>query len=161
MKKIRQYFDFTIDKIILIIVLLSIIFFPPLTKFIISQQKGDKKTLNLTVKDCKLTVEVADTDIQRAAGLMFRKELKQDEGMLFVFDKPEKPSFWMKNTSIPLSLAYIDENFVIKEIIDLKPYDLTGKAAKDEVLYSLEVNSGWFKKNSIKEGDIIKGIKRE
>lgn len=144
------------NKIIFIIVILCIIVFPPIVKYILSFSENQKITI--TIKKYKLIVEIADSKLTRTAGLMFRKELGLNEGMLFVFETEKKVSFWMKNTSIPLSIAFIDRNGVITEILDLKPNDLTSKKSKKKVKYALEVNQDYFRKNDVKAGDKIEGL---
>ncbi len=104
----------------------------------------------------KLKVETAETDMERQIGLMYRKKLPPDQGMLFIFQKEEKLSFWMKNTCIPLSIAYISENGIINEIYDMKPLDISiVYPSKKKAKFALEVNRGWFKKNEIKAGSKI------
>ncbi len=114
-----------------------------------NSQKCDA-ILNLDGKN--LYIEIADDDSTRELGLMFRKQLHQNSGMLFVFDREQILSFWMKNTRIPLSLAYIKKSGVISQIFDMKPYDERPHMSKEKVLYALEVNRGWFSKNNIRPG---------
>lgn len=104
-------------------------------------------------KPVPLQAEIADTEPLRRKGLMHRKELPGDRGMLFVFEKPAHQNFWMKNTSIPLSIAYISASGVINEIYDMKPLDtsVTYPSARP-ARYALEVNRGWFEKNNITRG---------
>ena len=137
--------------------LLSIIACPPLARKMLAGQESTKKTLILREK--KLLVEVADTAEKRTGGLMFRDKLDKDAGMLFVFEKSAKTSFWMYNTTIPLSIAFIDEKGIILQIEDMKPKDLTPIYSKYKVLYALEVNQGWFETNKIKIGDVVKNLK--
>lgn len=144
------------SKTIFIIVVLCVIVFPPAVRYILASSENQKITI--TIKKNKLIVEIADTELKRAAGLMFREKLGDNEGMLFVFDNEQKVSFWMKNTAIPLSIAFIDKNFAITEILDLKPNDLKSKKSKKKVKYALEVNKNYFIKNDIKAGDVIKGL---
>ncbi|HNW30052.1 MAG TPA: DUF192 domain-containing protein [Spirochaetota bacterium] len=100
-----------------------------------------------------LQVELADTEPLRMKGLMGRKTMREDRGMLFVFDREQKMNFWMKNTYIPLSIAYINKIGVINEIRDMKPLDtsVTYPSAMP-ALYALEVNQGWFARNNITKG---------
>lgn len=100
-----------------------------------------------------LLVEVAADSESRHQGLMDRKFLKDDHGMLFVFEEEEKASFWMKNTSIPLSIAFIASDGTIRQIEDLEPYSLDPVVSTRSVLFALEVNRGWFTQRNIKPGD--------
>ncbi len=111
----------------------------------------------------KLEVEVAQSFSERYKGLMHRQSLHKNSGMLFVFDRPQKLSFWMKNTYIPLSIAYIDKEKVIKEIYEMKPQSLLERTQHTEdypsqcdCQYALEVNQGWFKENKVKAGDVLR-----
>ncbi|MFH1824116.1 MAG: DUF192 domain-containing protein [Candidatus Firestonebacteria bacterium] len=146
---------FVLDKIFLILFSILILLFPPIVRIVSSQEK---EKINISINEHKLTVEIADTIAKRAIGLMFKSELKWDEGMLFVFSTSQYVSFWMKDTKISLSLAFIDEKGVITEILDLKPYDLSKRTSKTKIKYALEVNQGWFKKKKIKIGDTVKGL---
>jgi len=103
----------------------------------------------------KLTVELALTPDQQEKGLMFRKNLGEDEGMLFVFNSDQHLSFWMKNTEIPLSIAYIASDGTIRDIFDLEPRSLAPVPSTRSVRYALEVNRGWFEKAGLREGDRI------
>jgi uncharacterized membrane protein (UPF0127 family) len=86
---------------------------------------------------------------------MNRDVLEENSGMLFVYNSPIQTSFWMKNTRIPLSIAFIDENNQIFQIEDLTPGDLNSVKSKKPSKYALEVNKGWFKENGISIGDNI------
>ncbi len=125
---------------------------------------NDKKNSNLpvielTVDGHSLQTEVASTDEQKSIGLMHRKFMPINTGMLFVFKQPQAVSFWMRDTYIPLTIAFIDFNGRILEFRDMKPLDETPIDSKtDDVFYALEVNQGWFKQNGIKADDIIKGL---
>jgi uncharacterized protein len=103
-----------------------------------------------------LYVEIADNDEKRSLGLMFRKYLPDSVGMLFIFDSSGIYPFWMKNTYIPLSIAFIDENYKIIDIFDLEPLDETPIFPLKKFKYALEVNRNWFKRNDIKIGDKVK-----
>ena len=107
-------------------------------------------------KPVALHVEIADTDALRMKGLMDRKKLPWDRGMLFVFDRAVTQNFWMKNTHIPLSIAYISASGVINELYDMKPLDTSVTyPSSHPARYALEVNHGWFEKNNITRGCII------
>ena len=89
---------------------------------------------------------------------MHRKDLPSDQGMLFVYFRETELSFWMKNTYIPLSVAFINSDGVIVDIQHMEPETTTSHKSKKPALYALETNKGWFKKHGIKEGDRVKGI---
>ena len=109
-----------------------------------------------TGKKVGLNVEVAKTPTVREKGLMFRTSLGESEGMLFVFDKEEKLNFWMKNTYIPLDIAYINKHGVLNEIYYMAPLDISKiYSSVNPAKYALEVNAGWFNKNKIKIGSKI------
>lgn len=110
----------------------------------------------LDIEGKSLEVELAYTNEQRQKGLMYRDELGENSGMLFVFEKEQKLSFWMKNTKIPLSIAYIDKSGKILEIYDMKPYSLESVPSKrSSIMYALEVNRGYFNRNDITVGSYI------
>ena len=109
----------------------------------------------LTLKEKKIRVEVARTEREKAKGLMFRESLGKDEGMLFIYDREEMLSFWMKNTRIPLSIAFIDQQGRIVDIQDMEPFSLRTRVSARPAQYALEVNQGWFKKNGIDVGDSV------
>jgi uncharacterized membrane protein (UPF0127 family) len=104
----------------------------------------------------EITVELARTDEERSKGLMFRKNLPDGEGMLFLFDRDQLLSFWMKNTLIPLSIAYIASDGHIVEIKDMQPHDLNSVRSSRSVRYALEAPQGWFGRVNVKPGDIVK-----
>ncbi len=142
--------------LLLVLFSLSVFLCPPFSRAIARAEEWAKMTLS--IKDAKLKVEIADSPLKRAAGLMYRDSLPEDAGMLFVFLAPEKVSFWMKDTKISLSIAFIDAGGVIKEIADMQPNDMTPVTSKNKVIYALEANLGWFKEHKIKAGDIIPGL---
>jgi uncharacterized protein len=116
----------------------------------------------LKISNVPITVEVADTPQASENGLMFRDSLPEDHGMLFIFDQPKKASFWMRNTKIPLSIAYADSDGKILEIKSMNPLDETVEPSRsDEVDYALEVNQGWFTRHGITSGAKIDGIPRK
>ncbi len=103
-----------------------------------------------------LQIETADSPFKRSVGLMYRKNLEPDSGMLFVFPDSNQRSFWMKDTHIPLSIAYIDEKGIITNIENMNPLETIGVKSSRPCRYALEVNQGWFEKNGISAGDKIK-----
>jgi uncharacterized protein len=116
----------------------------------------------LKISNVPLTAEIADTPQASENGLMFRESLADDRGMLFIFERPRKAQFWMRNTKIPLSIAYIDSAGSILEIKSMKPLDETVvPSSSDHVAYALEVNQGWFSRHGIAPGAKIDGIPRK
>jgi uncharacterized membrane protein (UPF0127 family) len=103
----------------------------------------------------EITVEIARTDEEKAKGLMHRKELPDGEGMLFFYDRDQQMSFWMKNTLIPLSIAFIAADGRIIEIRDMQPHDLSSVRSSRSVRYALETPQGWFERAGVKAGDVI------
>ncbi|MDR0643100.1 MAG: DUF192 domain-containing protein [Treponema sp.] len=100
-----------------------------------------------------LRVEIARSAEEKQRGLMYRKDLAEGRGMLFIFDRDQLMSFWMKNTYIPLSIAYIRSNGTILEIWDMRPLDENPVPSSRGVRYALEVPQGWFGRAGIKAGD--------
>ncbi|OQY40348.1 MAG: hypothetical protein B6229_01980 [Spirochaetaceae bacterium 4572_7] len=131
----------------------KLIFLIPLVLFL-SCSPND--FVNLQIGESILRTEIADSDAQRTKGLMNRNSLNADSGMIFVFEKEQRVTFWMKNTSIPLSIAYISKDGKILDIYDMVPYSLEGiSSRRSSVLYALEVNKGYFKSRDIKVNNKI------
>jgi hypothetical protein len=107
-----------------------------------------------------IQAEVANTDTTRATGLMFRRSLEGNRGMLFVFSARSTHCMWMKNTFVPLSVAFIDDDGRIVNIADMTPHDETSHCAAAPVRYALEMNRGWFVSKGIKSGAKIGGLDR-
>lgn len=103
----------------------------------------------------ELTAEIADTQGTRNEGLMHRRSLPENHGMLFVFDYESQVSFWMKDTEIPLSIAFIAADGTIRQIEDMKPESMASVVSRRNVLYALEVNQGWFRDRGIEAGDKV------
>lgn len=101
----------------------------------------------------EVEVEIADDYAERQRGLMERTELAENAGMLFVFDREQQLSFWMRNTLIPLSIAYIDAEERIIDIQDMQPLDETGHPSAEPAMYALEVNQGFFDERGVRVGD--------
>jgi uncharacterized protein len=117
------------------------------------------RTVDLMVGGVPLKAEVAEDEQARQMGLMFRDSLAEDRGMLFVFDQPRQASFWMKNTKIPLSIAFLEDDRVIKEEKSMRPYDETlVQSDSDKIRYAIEVNAGWFDRHRVKSGAKVEGI---
>ena len=115
------------------------------------------QTLKVWLGTNELETELALSVQQLATGMMFRTNMAENEAMLFVFGEPCQASFYMKNTIIPLSLAYIDPVGVILELHDLQPKDETAvPAASDQVQYVLEVPQGWFTRHHVATGAVVR-----
>jgi uncharacterized membrane protein (UPF0127 family) len=115
------------------------------------------QTMKLWLGSEELVSELALTEMQQRTGMMFRTNMAENAGMLFVFGAPHRASFWMMNTVLPLSAAYIDPEGVILEIHDLQPHNTNEVvAASSRVQYVLETNQGWFKRHNIREGMVIR-----
>ena len=104
----------------------------------------------------QMKAEIARTDEERGKGLMFRKKLPDGEGMIFVFERDQQLSFWMLNTYIPLSIAFIASDGRIIEIKDMQPHDEDSVKSSRSVRYALEVPQGWFDRVNIKPGDRVR-----
>lgn len=105
-----------------------------------------------------IKAEVAANEAEREQGLMFRKNMGPNEGMVFLFGAPASVCMWMKNTLIPLSVAFIDDDGKVVNIEDMKPQSLISHCSKYPVPYALEMNQGWFKEKNIKQGSVISGL---
>ena len=110
----------------------------------------------ITVGSKALSLEVALDDAHRCQGLMFRKQLGPDEGMLFVYPYEGTLSFWMKNTYAPLSITFIRADGWILQIEDMEPLDLVTHRSRMKAKYALEMPKGWFSRNNVKVGDTVK-----
>ena len=109
----------------------------------------------------EVEVEIADEEAERRRGLMERTELAENAGMLFIFDREQPLSFWMKNTLIPLSVAYMDEEGRIVDIQDMQPLDETPHPSAEPAMYALEVNQSFFDECGVKIGDKAELPKRQ
>ena len=116
------------------------------------------REIALSINGHQLTAEVAATDSSRTTGLMHRRMMPENRGMLFVFAHPQPQSFWMMNTYLPLSIAYVDEHGVIVNITDMKPLTTAPHPSAKPAKYALEMNQGWFAKRGIKAGTRIDGL---
>ena len=117
------------------------------------------QTQILRINQWEITVEIADTQETQEKGLMWRESMEEDRGMLFVYDRDSRKSFWMKNTKIPLSIAYIGADGTIREIYDMEPLSTRTVDSRYSVRYALEVNQGAFERHGIKTGDKVEFIK--
>ena len=113
------------------------------------------KNIDLSINQHILNTEIACSESEKEYGLMNRKNLPPNTGMLFIFDRTQTLAFWMKNTLIDLSIAYVDKNWNIVDIHEMKANDLTGVISKEPVIFAIEANPHWFSKNKIKIGDKV------
>ena len=114
------------------------------------------QTMKLFVGPEVITAELAMTEIQVGTGMMFRKQMGENEGMLFVFARPHRTSFYMRNTILPLHVAYLDSEGTILELHELEALNETPvEAASNNVQFVLEMNKGWFQRHKIGVGSVI------
>jgi uncharacterized membrane protein (UPF0127 family) len=116
--------------------------------------------INLAIGGQKLTAEVAASNPERQQGLMHRRMMPENRGMLFVFTEEAQHAMWMRNTYIPLSVAFIDSKGIITNIEDMKPHTEVAHPATRPVRYALEMNLGWFAQRGIKAGVKIEGLEK-
>lgn len=123
--------------------------------FVLSLSCRGEELLQLEIGSKQFYLEIADDQEERSRGLMFRDSLKEDHGMIFIFQRDRQLSFWMKDTKIPLSLAYIDREGRIVDILPLSPGDLQSVSSSRSVRYAIELNRGAFQRAGVEEGDRI------
>jgi len=113
-------------------------------------------TAEFVIGASHVTAELARTPAQLEAGLMFRRHMDDNGGMLFMLGPEQRADFWMKNTVLPLSVAYIDRTGRIAEIYDMEPFDTNPLFShSDKIMYALEMNQGWFTLNKVAPGTVI------
>jgi uncharacterized protein len=120
----------------------------------------DSPTVQLSIKGHRLVAETATTTATRTVGLMRRFSLKPDHGMLFVFNAPQPLAFWMKNTFVPLPIAFIGVDGKILNIDDMAPQTETTHPSQGLALYALEMKKGWFAERGIVAGERIEGLEK-
>jgi uncharacterized protein len=120
-------------------------------------QPQNLPTVTLRAGFHNVVAQVARTNEQRQIGLMFRASMPVNEGMLFVFDEPSPQCFWMKNTLLPLAIAFVSDDGTIVNIDEMKPQTLNSHCSTKPVRYVLEMNTGWFAKKGLKAGDRLSG----
>jgi len=117
---------------------------------------GPKVVLHAKGGDVPVTVEIAATPERRSLGLMYRKELAAEAGMLFVFDAPEHLTFWMKNTVLPLDMIFIGDDRHVRGVVkNAVPFTTTARAVDGESRYVLEVNAGFSDRHGVAAGDAV------
>ncbi|MBC7405237.1 MAG: DUF192 domain-containing protein [Cytophaga sp.] len=129
-----------------------------LTESLVANAQTKLPIKPLSIGIYAIQAEVAATDAARQQGLMMRPKMGASEGMVFDFQAPAGVCMWMKNTLIPLSVAFIDSEGIIVNIEDMQPETTDSHCAKKVVRYALEMNQGWFKQKSIKPGIKIEGL---
>jgi uncharacterized protein len=123
-----------------------------------TQVNKDLPIIEMQIRSHKLKAEVAADNTTRTIGLMNRFSLRPDHGMLFVFDQSQPLAFWMRNTFVPLSIAYVDSKGVIVNIADMKPQDESTHPSAAPAMFALEMKQGWFKERGIVAGDRLEGL---
>ena len=121
------------------------------------QPQLDLPRTTLSVGMHRIDTQLATTPAQRQTGLMHRREMPQHEGMLFVFEQPAVQCFWMKNTLIPLTAAFVADDGAIVNLADMKPLDESSHCSAKPVRYVLEMNQGWFEQRHLKAGMKLRG----
>ncbi len=114
---------------------------------------GPDHYFDIAIEDKLIRLQLAVEAEELRRGLMYRKNMGQNEGMIFLYTKPQRMSFWMRNTPLPLDVGFISSDGVLQEFYPLYPYDETTVVSRsDELQYALELNQGWFQKNNINRG---------
>ena len=121
-------------------------------------QQNKLPVTTLTIGMHLVRAELAVNDEERSAGLMYRRAMGPNEGMVFRFPNPRQVCMWMKNTYLPLSVAFVDEDGKIINIEDMQPETEIAHCAKRSARYALEMNQGWFRKKNIKPGTVVEGL---
>ncbi len=123
-------------------------------------QEGPQLSLprtTLSVGMHQISAQVAQTPLQRQIGLMNRKDMPQHEGMLFIFEEASEQCFWMKNTLLPLTAAFVADDGTILNLADMKPQTLDSHCSTRPVRFVLEMNQGWFAKKGLNPGTRLTG----
>ncbi|GAA4025342.1 DUF192 domain-containing protein [Actimicrobium antarcticum] len=131
-----------------------------LSSFAQAQQPTRFSVTSLTAGMHVIRAEVAATSAEREQGLMYREKMGPNEGMVFLFGAPAGVCMWMKNTPLPLSVAFLDDDGKIVNIEDMKPQTTESHCAVKPIRYALEMNLGWFKQKNIRPGSTIEGLPR-
>jgi len=123
-----------------------------------SSGQQELPTMELELQGTRVTVEIADSDHERAQGLMYRESLDADHGMLFVYPDEDLRYFWMKDTPLPLSIAFFDADGMIVNISDMRPLSEQTTPSKIAAQYALEMNQGWFRSHGVRTGQTVTGL---
>ena len=136
----------------------QVVLFALFSSSALAQEVQKFPVVALTAGMYVIKAEVAENEPEREQGLMFRDKLESNEGMVFIFDRPHRACMWMKNTLLPLSVAFIGKDGKIVNIEDMRPQTEDPHCAKKPAAYALEMNQGWFKKKNIKANSTIEGL---
>lgn len=125
---------------------------------LISQQAAWGSDIELSIRAHNIRAVIANTPDSRERGLMKNTQLCENCGMLFIFPQAKKHSFWMKDTPLPLSIAFIAADGTILNILEMQANTTRSHRAQGNALYALEMNKGWFAEHAIKPKDQVKGL---
>ncbi|BCN39366.1 hypothetical protein ALDI51_26850 [Alicycliphilus denitrificans] len=117
----------------------------------------DLRRVEITAGMHRIDAQVAASPQERQIGLMFRRDMPQHEGMLFVFEQPATQCFWMKNTLLPLTAAFVADDGTIVNLADMKPMSEDSHCSARPVRFVLEMNQGWFARKGLKAGSRLAG----
>lgn len=123
----------------------------------VDQPQMTLERMDLTAGMYRIDAQLAKTPQQHQIGLMHRKEMPQEEGMLFIFNQPGVQCFWMKNTLLPLTAAFVADDGTVVNLADMQPQSTDSHCSKKPVRFVLEMNQGWFKSRGIKAGFQLTG----
>lgn len=158
MQQVFQLYFFKCCRLIIgsILTLILLFFYAP--SWAQTKPQADLPRITLNVKTLHIQVQVASTHQQQTTGLMWRTEMPANDGMLFVFPQAATQCFWMRNTYLPLSAAFIADDGTIINIADMQPLSLDDHCSQAPARYVLEMHQGWFNTNQISPGDLITGL---
>lgn len=123
-----------------------------------ASSQNQVKGIELSAGIHRIEAEVASSIDERTRGLMYRKAMPANHGMLFIFPEAGVQCFWMKNTLIPLSIAFLDEKGLIVNLAEMRPQSLDNHCSRKPVRFALEMNAGWFKQRGLAAGARIEGL---
>jgi uncharacterized membrane protein (UPF0127 family) len=142
----------TVGAVVLVLAALS-----PVSAVAQDQAQGPLATTTLHAGMFNIEAELAATPAQRQIGLMHRRDMPAHHGMLFVFDEPSPQCFWMRNTRLPLTIAFVADDGTVVNLADMKPMDESSHCSARPVRFALEMNQGWFAKHGVKAGTRLAG----
>ncbi|TDF39381.1 DUF192 domain-containing protein [Alteromonadaceae bacterium M269] len=125
------------------------------TAMVMGHSRASFEKATITIGKKELALEYANTPELRSHGLQHRKVMCDDCGMLFKFEESHIASFWMKDTFLPLDIAFVTADGHIIRIAQMQPFEMKMESSKEPVLYAIEMHQGWFAKNNVKVGDIV------